>query len=379
MQKNALKGRCYIPLAVKSCKLTIAMDKVQDIMARWRALQPLSDREQELLSRRFTIDFNYNSNHIEGNTLTYGQTEILLLFGKIVGEAEAKDVQEMTASNVGLKMMKEEACLKDVPLTQNFIRILHKTLLREDYTVYRNLPGGQTTSYVIHAGQYKTRPNSVITRYGDRFEYASPEETPALMTDLVDWYNEAEQSGKYTPVELAAIFHYRYIRIHPFEDGNGRIARLMANYILSRHGYPMIVVRSRKKNDYLEALHKTDLTVGASPSLGAHASKRDIQQFLTYFTKLFVEEVTYNIRFLTERGDNVWWFDGERVIFRSNSTSKILNLMSAIPDITIQKLSDEVGINVAAINKQLKQLTTKGFIQRVEKDGTWRIIITPSI
>lgn len=379
MQKNALKGRCYIPLAVKSCKLTIAMDKVQDIMARWRALQPLSDREQELLSRRFTIDFNYNSNHIEGNTLTYGQTEILLLFGKIVGEAEAKDVQEMTASNVGLKMMKEEACLKDVPLTQNFIRILHKTLLREDYTVYRNLPGGQTTSYVIHAGQYKTRPNSVITRYGDRFEYASPEETPALMTDLVDWYNEAEQSGKYTPVELAAIFHYRYIRIHPFEDGNGRIARLMANYILSRHGYPMIVVRSRKKNDYLEALHKTDLTVGASPSLGAHASKRDIQQFLTYFTKLFVEEVTYNIRFLTERGDNVWWFDGERVIFRSNSTSKILNLMYAVPDITIQKLSDEVGINVAAINKQLKQLTTKGFIQRVEKDGTWRLIITPSI
>ena len=125
----------------KILQITITMDKVQDIMARWRALQPLSDREQELLSRRFTIDFNYNSNHIEGNTLTYGQTEILLLFGKIVGEAEAKDVQEMTASNVGLKMMKEEACLKDVPLTQNFIRILHKTLLREDYTVYRNLPG----------------------------------------------------------------------------------------------------------------------------------------------------------------------------------------------------------------------------------------------
>lgn len=355
------------------------MDKIQDIMARWAALQPLSDRDRELLSRRFTIDFNYNSNHIEGNTLTYGQTEILLLFGKIVGEAEVKDVQEMTASNVGLKMMTEEAVLKDVPLTQNFIRTLHKTLLRENYTVYRNLPGGQITSYVIHAGQYKTRPNSVITRYGDRFEYASPEETPALMTDLVDWYNDAEQSGKLTPVELAAIFHYRYIRIHPFEDGNGRIARLMVNYILARHGYPMIVVRSRKKNDYLEALHKTDLTVGAEPALGAHASKRDIQQFLTYFTNLFVEEVSYNIRFLTERGGNVWWFDGERITFRSVSTSKILNLIFAVPDITIQKLSDEVGISVAAVNKHLKQLTTKGYIQRVEKDGTWRLIITPSI
>lgn len=84
------------------------MDKIQSIMARWTAIQPLSARDREMLSRRFTIDFNYNSNHIEGNTLTYGQTEILLLFGKIVGEAEAKDVQEMTASNVCLKMMTEE-------------------------------------------------------------------------------------------------------------------------------------------------------------------------------------------------------------------------------------------------------------------------------
>lgn len=354
------------------------MDKVEAIMNRWNALQPLSDRDRELLSRRFTIDFNYNSNHIEGNTLTYGQTEILLLFGKVVGEAEIKDVQEMTASNVGLKMMTEEAGLKDIPLTQNFIRTLHKTLLREDYTVLRNLPGGQTSSYVIHAGQYKTRPNSVITRYGDRFEYASPEETPALMTDLVNWYNGEEHSGKFTPIELAAIFHYRYIRIHPFEDGNGRIARMMVNYILSRHGYPMIVVRSRKKNEYLEALHKTDLTVGATPSLGAHASKRSIQQFLTYFTNLFVEEVSFNIRFLTERGENVWWFDGERVTFRTNTTSRILNLMYASPDITIARLSEEAGVNVAAVNKHIRQLVSKGYIQRSAGNGDWRLIITPS-
>ena len=76
------------------------MDKVQEIMSRWNALRPLSERDQEMLSRRFTIDFNYNSNHVEGNTLTYGQTEILLLFGKIIGEAEVRDVQEMAASNV---------------------------------------------------------------------------------------------------------------------------------------------------------------------------------------------------------------------------------------------------------------------------------------
>ena len=348
-------------------------------MNEWNALQPLSDRDREMLSRRFTIDFNYNSNHIEGNTLTYGQTEILLMFGKIVGEADVRDVHEMTASNVGLKMMKEEALLKETPLTQHFIRTLHKTLLREDYTVYRTLPGGGQTSYVIHAGQYKTRPNSVITRYGDQFEYATPEETPALMSDLVDWYNDAERSGKFTPIELAAIFHYRYIRIHPFEDGNGRIARLMVNYILTRHDYPMIVVRSRKKKEYLEALHRTDLTVGAAPSLGAYASKRDIQQFLTYFTNLFIDEVSYGIQFLTERGDNVWWFDGERVKFRSATTSIILNRMYEQPNSTIPQLAEAAGISLTAVNKQLRLLTDKGYIARTEKDNSWRLIITPSV
>lgn len=355
------------------------MITLDEIMQRWHALQPLTDRDREMLSRRFTIDFNYNSNHLEGNTLTYGQTEILLLFGKIVGEAEVRDVQEMTASNVGLKMMTEEAALKDVPLTQSFIRTLHKTLLREDYTVYRTLPGGVQTSYVIHAGQYKTRPNSVRTRYGDLFEYASPEETPALMTDLVNWYNEAEKSGKFTPVELAALFHYRYIRIHPFEDGNGRIARLMVNYILARHGYPMIVVRSRKKNEYLEALHRTDLTVGATPADGAHASKRAIQQFLTYFTNLVIEEISYDISFLTEDGENVWWFDGEKVKFRTPTTSKMLSMMYTEPSITIPALAERLGISVAAVNKQLRSLTQKGYVTRTEKDGSWRIIITPSI
>ena len=113
---------------------------IKKALAAWQDLQPLSEKDRDRLSRRFTVDFNYNSNHIEGNTLTYGQTEILLLFGKVIGEADVRDVQEMTASNVGLRMMTEEAVVKDVPLTQNFIRTLHKTLLREDYTVYRELP-----------------------------------------------------------------------------------------------------------------------------------------------------------------------------------------------------------------------------------------------
>ena len=67
------------------------------------SLQPLSLKDQDRLSRKFTVEFNYNSNHIEGNILTYGQTELLLLFGKVAGEAQMKDYEEMKASNVALK------------------------------------------------------------------------------------------------------------------------------------------------------------------------------------------------------------------------------------------------------------------------------------
>lgn len=337
---------------------------------------PLSEKDRGRLSRRFTVDFNYNSNHIEGNTLTYGQTEILLLFGKVIGEADVRDVQEMTASNVGLKMMTEEADVKEMPLTQNFIRTLHKTLLREDYTVYRSLPGGMQTSYTVHAGQYKTRPNSVITRYGDRFEYASPEETASLMTDLVDWYNAAEAEGKLSPVELAALFHYRFIRIHPFEDGNGRIARLMMNFILHRHGYPMIVVRSRRKSEYLEALHQTDLLVGPVPSDGAHADLKDIKPFMKYFNELVATEVYNDVLFVSERDENIWWYDGERIVFRTPNYSKILNAMQTQPTLTLQDMKEVTGISITAIQKLLDQLQEKKYVERGEKDGSWRVYVT---
>ena len=349
---------------------------INKAVAAWKALQPLSEKDRERLSQRFTVDFNYNSNHIEGNTLTYGQTEILLLFGKVIGEADVRDVQEMAASNVGLKMMKEEAKVKETPLTQSFIRTLHKTLLREDYKVYRDLPGGIQTSYVIHAGQYKTRPNSVITRYGDRFEYASPEETPSLMADLVDWYNQAEQEGKLSPVELAALFHYRYIRIHPFEDGNGRIARLMVNFILTRHDYPMVVVRSRKKSEYLEALHQTDLEVGPVPIDGAHAEINEIRPFLKYFNQLVATEVYNDVLFVSEKNDNVWWYDGERITFRTPNYTKILNAMRTQPSLTLADMKEITGISTAAIQKLLGQLVQKKYVERNEKNGSWRVYLT---
>lgn len=258
------------------------MTKIEQLYKEWISYQPLTQEKNDRLWQKFMLEFNYNSNHIEGNTLTYGQTELLLLFDKVVDAAQMKDLEEMKAHNVALKMIIEEASNHERTLTESFIRQLHKTLIRKDYEVVRQDSSGVVKSYIVHAGQYKTRPNSVITTTGERFEYASPEETPALMGDLMEWYKEEESKKDLTPIQLASVFHYRYIRIHPFEDGNGRIARLLVNYILCRHNYPMIVVKTKNKQQYLSVLNQCDVSVGLTPSAGAHANLEQITPFVDY-------------------------------------------------------------------------------------------------
>lgn len=361
---------------VQSKKVVHCMDRLNNLLLTWNSLMPLSADDERRLGRKFMLEFNYNSNHIEGNTLTYGQTELLLLFGKVVSEANMKDLEEMKAHNVCLQMMLTQAHDKESVLSETFIRQLHKIMLREDYTVHRQLPGGKTTSYVVHAGCYKTRPNSVITPTGERFEYASPEETPALMYDLVKWYNDEEEAGILSPIELAALFHYRYIRIHPFEDGNGRIARLLVNYILCKHDYPMVVVRSKLKKDYLSALNQTDINVGILPSDGAHAGAEEAKPFIDYFTELLSHEIEDNLSFISEKAENIWWFNGEFVKFRSPNTVKILNTITENPSITVRALADTIGINKSAIQKQLKTLQDKEYIVRTNGNkGVWHVAI----
>lgn len=271
------------------------MNNIEKLYKQWQALQPISQQAQERLNQKLMLEFNYNSNHIEGNTLTYGQTELLLLFGRVAEPAIMRDLEEMKAHNVALRMIEAEAREEGRPLTETFIRTLHQTLLPEDYQVTN--PDG--TTYTIHAGQYKTRPNSVRTITGELFEYVSPEETPALMADLIAWYNREEAAATLSPIQLASLFHYRYIRIHPFEDGNGRIAHLLVNYILCKHAYPMIVVKSTDKNQYLSALNQCDVAVGLIRSDGANAQLNQINPLTDYLSHCLEQSLALSITTVT--------------------------------------------------------------------------------
>lgn len=272
------------------------MDNVEQLFQKWQSLQPLKPEDQKRLDDKFRLEFNYNSNHLEGNTLTYGQTKLLLLFDETSGNAALKDYQEMKAHNVGLEMIRQYAADRERTLTEGFIRELNRTILVQNYRKDARTPDGQPTRMEVKVGEYKSRPNSVVTVTGEKFDYASVEETPAFMSDLVQWYNDAVEKGSLSSVELAALFHYRYIRIHPFEDGNGRIARLLVNYILARQGYPMIVIKSKDKANYLRVLHQCDVKVGLTPSDGATAPLEKIRPFVDYLRTQLIRALQTGIR-----------------------------------------------------------------------------------
>src|ERR1035437_2701001 len=210
------------------------LDRISQLYTEWKSLQPLKPEDQRRLDEKFRLEFNYNSNHIEGNTLTYGQTKLLLIFGTTEGVDELREYEEMKAHDVALKMIIEEAQDKERPLTENFIRTLNETILVRPFWKDAQTPDGQSTRMEVKVGEYKSRPNHVRTATDDIFHYASVEETPVMMKDLVNWYNAEIIKAELTPLEIASLLHYRYIRIHPFEDGNGRVARLLVNYVLFR-------------------------------------------------------------------------------------------------------------------------------------------------
>lgn len=221
------------------------------------SLRPLKKENELRIMQKFRLDWNYHSNNLEGNTLTYGETKALILFGITAQGKPLKDHFEITGHDEAIKWI-IEVVEQERPLSENFIRELHKLILKESYEVNAITPEGQPTKKRVKVGVYKTTPNHVRTKTGEIFRFATPEETPAMMNDLITWCRAKVEEVDINPILLAAEFHYKYIRIHPFDDGNGRTARILMNFILMQFGFPPVIIKTDDKENYFSALRQAD-------------------------------------------------------------------------------------------------------------------------
>lgn len=223
-----------------------------------RSMLPMKAEYRQKLDNKFRMEFNYNSNHIEGNTLTYGETVLLLIHGQTKGNHEVREYEEMQAHDVALELIKKWAKNEESPLTEADIKELNRILLVKPFWKEALTADGQPTRRLINIGNYKEYPNSVRLQNGEMFEYASPMDTPIQMGELIQWFREEEGKKELHPVQLAALLHYNFVRIHPFDDGNGRISRLLMNYVLLKNDYPPIIIKSEDKKNYLRSLNLAD-------------------------------------------------------------------------------------------------------------------------
>ena len=359
------------------------MSSIPQLYQEWQSLLPLKEKMERDINQQFMVDFNYNTNHMEGNTLTYGQTKLLLLFGDVMGNARMQDYEEMKAHNVGLEWMKTMASDKERMMSEVFIRELNKIILVRDF--FKTSRDGDYR-YEIKVGTYKRRPNSVITPSGEIFDYASPEDTPALMGDLVKWYRREERREKLKLEELAALFHYRYIRIHPFEDGNGRIARLMVNYILMRHNYPMIVIRTDDRDSYLETLRQCDLLCGKIPYDGANASLEQVKPLTDYIAAILEKKLETLIKYVKgEIADFIEARDGTinidsgvsvNVSVNVSVKSKIIEILAQKTGLSAREMAKILSVSERTVYRNIDILKAENLIERIgsDKTGYWKII-----
>src|ERR1051325_7401271 len=212
--------------------------EIDGFKGAWKALGTLAPDRLATLRRITTVESVGASTRIEGAKLSDREID-LLLSNLDLGSFRTRDEQEVAGYAAATTMVFDS--WRNIPFSENHIKQLHATLLRvSDRDEY-------------HRGEYKKVPNNVEAfdqhgrSVGIIFETASPFDTPRLMQELVAWTNRELGGNPHHPLLVVAVFIVRFLAVHPFQDGNGRLARVLTNLLLLRTGYAYIPYSSLER------------------------------------------------------------------------------------------------------------------------------------
>jgi Fic family protein len=254
--------------------------RIDEFKGAWRALGTLAPERLSALRRVATIESIGSSTRIEGSKLSDREVERLLSNLEIKSFA-TRDEQEVAGYAELMDLV--FGSWRDIPFTENYIKQLHQIMLH---------PSEKDTR---HRGEYKTNSNSVAAfdengvQIGIVFQTASPFDTPRLMTELVAWVRAERETRRLHPLLVVAVFVVVFLEIHPFQDGNGRLSRVLTTLLLLQSGYAYVpysslesVVEMNKEAYYL-ALRQTQGTL--------RSGTPDWQPWLTFFLRSLAEQV----------------------------------------------------------------------------------------
>ena len=203
-------------------------------------LRPIPKITLEKIREQFQIEMTYNSNAIEGNTLTMQETFWVIQEGITIKGKPLKDHLEAKDHKEALEFL-YELIEKDkkATISEYLIRQLHQLVVNKSQSEI--------------AGKYR-EGNVIIT--GSKHKPPDGFEVSSKMRELIQWFSE--NKDKYHVVELSALIHHKLVHIHPFEDGNGRVSRLVMNLLILKAGYPLAIILKNDRKRYYRVLSESD-------------------------------------------------------------------------------------------------------------------------
>lgn len=337
------------PLNTETIQITSEIlgliSEIDEFKGAWRALGTLAPERLSALRRVATIESIGSSTRIEGSRLSDREVERLLANLEIRSFA-TRDEQEVAGY---AEVMELVFCAwNDNAITENHIRQLHRDLLVHS----------EKDSW--HRGNYKTSPNSVAAfdeegrQIGIVFETATPFDTPRLMAELVGWLAVEREERQLHPLLVIAVFTVVFLEIHPFQDGNGRLSRILSTLLLLQAGYAYVpygslesVIEQNKEGYYL-ALRQTQGSIrGDAP---------DWQPWLVFFLRALQQQMR---RLATK-------IEREKIVLASlpDLSLRILDHARAHGRVSMGEMIRLTGASRNTLKQQFRQLVEKGHLAR---------------
>lgn len=327
--------------------------EIDEFKGGWKAYQNLAPERLEALRRVATVESAASSTRIEGAKLSDREVEKLLQ-NLERQQFTSRDEQEVAGYAEVMHLIFES--YNSIPLNENHIKQLHAQLLKHSDKDDR------------HRGAYKTLSNSVAAfdadgkEIGIIFETASPFETPLQMEALIAWTEQAFNDKVLHPLLVIAVFVVRFLAIHPFQDGNGRLSRVLTTLLLLKAGYQYVpyssmesVIESHKEGYYL-ALHRTQTTL--------KQGEPEWEHWLLFFLKAMK----------TQKDNLLRKVERERYFLQAmpQLAADILELAKERGRITTAEIVLATQANRATVRKRLEELVrSQMLVQHGKGKGTW--------
>lgn len=335
-------------------KLQKLWQEIQEINDSICSLRPINESLNKTLQERLRIEWTYNSNAIEGNTLTFGETAFFLREGLTSEGKPLKDFLEAKNHAEAIDVL-EDLIHNKTPITEFFVKSLHGILLKGMGATVAKGRDGQYIQKKLYIGEYKKQPNHVLMANGKMHYYCEPVQVPGEMEKLLKWLY-CEETQKLSSVEKSALLHYKFVTVHPFDDGNGRISRLLMNLILMQDGFPPCIIKNKNRRAYIHTLEKI-------------RNGDPVENFVLFVAQELKESMVFMQKILSKKEVLINPF---QTLNKEQRKDVIENSIGKTP-ISISQIEEIIpATKRATLKKDLKELLEE---KRIEKTGEGRSVL----